>query len=99
MILNISSDAISRVVNIGRDDAVLLYYFLVLMHKRTLPLRIKDIFLVLLHFISDSVLIPWAKACSFLLSKHANQRSQSSINPPSNEFITSLASLGTGKNL
>lgn len=78
------ADTIDRMVNIGRDD------------EKKLPVFIKDVFLTECLFITDSIFVPWALAIKSLVEKHSASRQQTSLAPPSPDFLTALSSLYLG---
>jgi hypothetical protein len=78
------ADTIDRMVNIGRDD------------EKKLPVFIKDVFLTECMFITESVFVPWAKAIRALVGKHSASRQQTSLAPPSPDFLTALSCLYLG---
>lgn len=81
-ILQATSDCVHRMECIGKDD-------------KKLPLYSKDLYLLELSYIVDGLFIPWSKACTNFLLKHAAVRAQSSELPPM-EFLTALATVYTG---
>lgn len=54
--VTLAEESVSRMLVVARDD------------KKT-PLKVKDVYMLLLSFLSDSVLIPCAVACNILLCK------------------------------
>lgn len=78
------ADTIDRMVNIGRDD------------EKKLPVFIKDVFLTECLFITDSIFVPWALAIKSLVEKHSVSRLQTSLSPPSPDFLTALSCLYVG---
>ena len=78
------ADTVGRMVNIGRDD------------EKKLPIFIKDVFLTESMFITESIFVPWARAIRVLVEKHASSRLQTSLSPPSSDYLTALSSLYAG---
>lgn len=78
------ADTVDRMVNIGRDD------------EKKLPKFIKDVFLTVSMFITESIFVPWARVIRSLVEKHATSRLQTGLSPPSPDFLTALSALYLG---
>jgi hypothetical protein len=78
----ISTDSMLRMESIGRDD-------------KRLPVKAKELYLLLQEFLVDCLFTPWTNACTTMLLKTAALKPQQSQLPPL-EFMAALATLHSG---
>lgn len=83
-IFTVTTDAVLRMESIGRDD-------------RKLYNSLKDLFMLQLNFLSDGLMIPWAKACTNFLLKICSTKAANSSLPPM-DLLPAVTSLIYGKN-
>lgn len=81
-IFSTSTETITRMESIGRDD-------------KKLPERVKDLFMLQLEYLVDGLFLPLSQACTTMLLKVAATRPQSSTLPPM-EFLGVLSTLYSG---
>lgn len=82
-IFNVTTDAVTRMESIGRDD-------------KKLPNHVKDLYLLQLGFIAEGLMLPWSKASITMLLRLAGSKPQNSA-LPSIEALPSLVALTYGK--
>lgn len=82
-IFTITTDAVTRMESIGRDD-------------KKLPQHVKDLYLLQLGFITEGLILPWSKTSVTMLLKVAGSKPQNSALPPF-EVFPSLVALTYGK--
>jgi hypothetical protein len=82
-IFNVTTDAVTRMESIGRDD-------------KKLPNHVKDLYLLQLGFIAEGLILPWSKASITMLLRLAGSKPPNSALPPV-DVLPSLVALTHGK--
>lgn len=83
-VFTITTDAVSRMETIGKDD-------------RKLPIQLKELFLLQLGFLKDALFVPWLKFSSTALLKQMVVRSKTqAIHPPPIELLELICTITYG---
>lgn len=83
-VFTITTDAVSRMETIGKDD-------------RKLPIQLKELFLLQLGFLKDALFVPWLKFSSTTLLRQMVVRSKTqAIHPPPIELLELICTITYG---
>jgi hypothetical protein len=83
-VFTITTDAVSRMETIGKDD-------------RKLPIQLKELFLLQLGFLKDALFVPWLKFSSTALLRQMVVRSKTqAIHPPPIELLELICTITYG---